>query len=166
MRPYTKHSKYKPRKPRTALVLYYFIYLFIYFASLILIFFNFFDRGRCDTRSAFSSQCPLPINFIYNTILHLLLYIYFCIIYNLYVKICMEMTLNGQKNNLDLLNMYSYLYDSQGRSQPHSPEWARVPLSSNFHHFFFLFFLKLCSFLSSFWLSGWATRPPGKALRH
>ena len=40
----------------------------------------------------------------------------------------------------------------------------------NFPHFssnrdqFFLFFLKLCSFSSSFWPSGWATRPPGKAL--
>ena len=59
----------------------------------------------------------------------------------------------------------------QGRSQPHSPGWARVPLSSffpkiliffpyfssNFSHFFPRFF-------SSFWLSGWATRPPGKAL--
>ena len=29
---------------------------------------------------------------------------------------------------------------------------------------FFLFFLKLCSFSSSFWPSGWATRPHGKAL--
>ena len=27
-----------------------------------------------------------------------------------------------------------------------------------------LFFLKLFSFSSSFWTSGWATRPPGKAL--
>ena len=35
--------------------------------------------------------------------------------------------------------------------------------SSNFLHFF-LFFLKFSSFLSSFWPSGWATRPPGKAL--
>ena len=35
--------------------------------------------------------------------------------------------------------------------------------SSNFDQFF-LFFLKLYLFSSSFWLSGWATRPPGKAL--
>ena len=35
--------------------------------------------------------------------------------------------------------------------------------SSNFGHFF-VFFLKLFSFSSSFWSSGWATRPPGKAL--
>ena len=36
-------------------------------------------------------------------------------------------------------------------------------LSSNFDQFF-LFFLKLFLFSSSFWPSGWATRPPGKAL--
>ena len=35
--------------------------------------------------------------------------------------------------------------------------------SSNFDHFF-LFFLKLFSFSSSFWPSGWATRPLWKAL--
>ena len=55
----------------------------------------------------------------------------------------------------------------QGRSQPHSPGWARVPLSSffssNFDQFI-LFFLKLYSFSSSFWFSGWAACPPGKAL--
>ena len=47
-----------------------------------------------------------------------------------------------------------------------------VPGGQEFHfpHFspnfdlFFLFFLKLFSFSSSFWLSGWASRPPGKAL--
>ena len=51
----------------------------------------------------------------------------------------------------------------QGRSQPHSPGWARVPLSSfislNFDHVFLLF-LKLFSFSSSFWPSegpGYAT---------
>ena len=56
---------------------------------------------------------------------------------------------------------------AQGRSQPHSPGWARVPLSSFFPQIliiFVLFFLKLFSFSSSFWLSGWATRPTGKAL--
>ena len=55
----------------------------------------------------------------------------------------------------------------QGRSQPHSPGWARVSLSSSFAKIlinFFLFFLKLDSFSSSFWPSGWASRPPGKAL--
>ena len=55
----------------------------------------------------------------------------------------------------------------QGRSQPHIPGWARLPLSSffssNFDQFI-LFFLKLYSFSSSFWFSGWAARPPGKAL--
>ena len=35
--------------------------------------------------------------------------------------------------------------------------------SSNFDQFF-LFFLKLFSFSSSFWSSGWGSRPPGKAL--
>ena len=35
--------------------------------------------------------------------------------------------------------------------------------SSNFDKFF-LFFLKLYLFSSSYWLSGWASRPPGKAL--
>ena len=47
-----------------------------------------------------------------------------------------------------------------------SPGWAKVPLSlcsSNFHHFF-LFFFKLSTFLSSFWLFGWASYPPRKAL--
>ena len=47
-----------------------------------------------------------------------------------------------------------------------------VPGGQEFHfpHFsqiliiFFLCFLKRFSFSSSFWLSGWATRPPGKAL--
>ena len=47
-----------------------------------------------------------------------------------------------------------------------------VPGGQEFHfpHFFpkiliiFFIFLKLFSFSSSFWLSGWATRPPGKAL--
>ena len=55
----------------------------------------------------------------------------------------------------------------QGRSQPHSPGWTRVPLSSFFPQILindFYFFLKLYSFSSSFWSSGWATRPPGKAL--
>ena len=57
-------------------------------------------------------------------------------------------------------------FEFQGRSQPHSPRWARVSLSSNFHTFF-LFFLQLSSFLSSFWLSGWASRPLGRLwLRH
>ena len=51
----------------------------------------------------------------------------------------------------------------QGHSQPHCPQWARVPLSLFFHHLF-LFSLKLSSFLSSFWPSRWVTRPPGKAL--
>ena len=55
----------------------------------------------------------------------------------------------------------------QFRSQPHSPAWARVPLSSffssNFNQFF-LFFLKLYLFSSSFWPSRWASRPTGKAL--
>ena len=57
--------------------------------------------------------------------------------------------------------------DTQGRSQPHSPGWARP--SSTFLIFpqiliiFFLFFLKLFLFYSSFWPYGWASRP-GKAL--
>ena len=57
--------------------------------------------------------------------------------------------------------------NKQSRSQPHSPGWARIQLfsfsPSNFDHFF-SFFLKPFSFSSSFWLSGWATCPPGKAL--
>ena len=52
----------------------------------------------------------------------------------------------------------------QGRSQPHSPGWARVPLSSFFPQISIKFFLKLYLFSSSFWPSGWASRPPGKAL--
>ena len=54
----------------------------------------------------------------------------------------------------------------QGCSQPHSPEWARVPLSlffpQNFDQFFL--FLKLYLFSSSFWPSGWVSSRPGKAL--
>ena len=61
-------------------------------------------------------------------------------------------------------------------THPHTPTRAvaslTVPGGQQFHfpHFpsnfdqFFLFFLKLNLFSSSFWLSGWATRPPGKAL--
>ena len=55
----------------------------------------------------------------------------------------------------------------QGRSQPHCPGWARVPLSSSFPQIlinFVLVFLKPDLFSSSFWPSGWASRPPGKAL--
>ena len=60
-----------------------------------------------------------------------------------------------------------YWFNDQGRSQPHSPGWARVPLSSffpqiliNFSYFSSNFYL----FSSSFWLSGWASRPSGKVL--
>ena len=58
-----------------------------------------------------------------------------------------------------------YMKPTQGRSQPHSPGWAIVPLSSfflkiliNFSYFFPKFYL----FSSSFWSSGWASRPPGE----
>ena len=54
----------------------------------------------------------------------------------------------------------------QGRSQPSSPGWARVPLSSFSLKFgsIFLFFLKHNLFSSSFWPSGWVNRPLRKAL--
>ena len=64
---------------------------------------------------------------------------------------------NNDKSFVPQLPVY------QGCSQPHSPGWARVPLSSFFHQIsihFSYFFLKL----SSFWPSRWASRPPGKAL--
>ena len=48
----------------------------------------------------------------------------------------------------------------QGRSQPHSPGWARVPLSSFFPQILIHFSYFSSSFSSSFWPSGWATRPP------
>ena len=48
--------------------------------------------------------------------------------------------------------------------EPHSPGWARVPLFLIFSSNFDQFFLKLYLFSSSFWPSGWASRPPGKAL--
>ena len=55
----------------------------------------------------------------------------------------------------------------QGRSQPHCPGVGKIStflkFSSNFDQFD-LFFLKVFSFASSFWPSGWASRPPGKAL--
>ena len=65
-----------------------------------------------------------------------------------------------------LFNSLSFKACLQGRSQPHSPGWARVPLSSFFPQIsikFFLFSLKLYSFSSSFWPFRWASRPPGKA---
>ena len=54
----------------------------------------------------------------------------------------------------------------QGRSQPHSPGWARVPLSSFFTQVStnLSYFSSNNLFFSSFWPYGWATRPPGKAL--
>ena len=66
---------------------------------------NFFDRGRCDTRSAFSSVLFQLISFVYK--LHLLFYMYFCIIYNylynlLLCLICMEMKLMDNKILLNL----------------------------------------------------------------
>ena len=57
--------------------------------------------------------------------------------------------------------------NDQDRSQPHSPGWARVPLSSFFPQIaikFSYFSSNFYSFSCSFWLSGWASRPPGKAL--
>ena len=48
-------------------------------------------------------------------------------------------------------------------SVPGGQELHFPHFSSNFDQFF-LFFLKLDLFSSSFWFSGWATRPPGKAL--
>ena len=61
---------------------------------------------------------------------------------------------------------YIRLLIIQGRSQPHIPGWASVPLSFLFLKFssFFLFFLKLSPFLSLFGPPGGATRPPGKTL--
>ena len=46
---------------------------------------------------------------------------------------------------------------------PGGQEFHFPHFSSNFDQFF-LFFLKLYLFSSSFWPSGWASRPPGKAL--
>ena len=56
--------------------------------------------------------------------------------------------------------------DNQDLSQqPHSQGWAKVPLSwvffpSNFDQFFLLIFSSYL-FSSSFWASGWASRPSG-----
>ena len=46
---------------------------------------------------------------------------------------------------------------------PRGQDFHFLHFSSNFDQFL-LYFLKFCSFSSSFWLSGWANRPPGKAL--
>ena len=46
---------------------------------------------------------------------------------------------------------------------PYGQEFHFTHFSSNCDNFF-LFFLKRCSFSSSFWPSGWAIRPPGKAM--
>ena len=57
--------------------------------------------------------------------------------------------------------------DVQGRSQPHSPGWARVPLSSFFPQIlikFSYFSSNFTSFLPHFGPPGGASRPPGKAL--
>ena len=76
---------------------------------------------------------------------------------------CIEMG-----TNLELVQRISfcdlYKQNSQGLSQPQSSGWARLPHFSSNHYQFFLFFLKLCSFSSSFWPSRWASRPPWKAL--
>ena len=59
------------------------------------------------------------------------------------------------------------LIKMQGRSQPHSPGWARVPLSSflpQISIYFSYFSSKLYLFSSSILPAGWATRPPGKTL--
>ena len=65
-----------------------------------------------------------------------------------------------------LANFNGSYRNDQGRSQPHSPRWARVPLSlfsSNFHHFF-KFFIKHSSFLFSIRPSRWTSHPPKKIL--
>ena len=49
----------------------------------------------------------------------------------------------------------------QGSSQPHSPEWARLPLSSLFPQIF-LYFPQM--FLIFFLILAFRVRPPGKAL--
>ena len=58
--------------------------------------------------------------------------------------------------------------NKQGRSQPHSPGWASVPLPSFFLKFLSIILIFpqifLINFSSSFWPSWWATRTPGKAL--
>ena len=46
---------------------------------------------------------------------------------------------------------------------PGGQDFHFTHFSSNFNQFD-LFFLKMFSFSSSFWPSGWATHPPGKAL--
>ena len=50
----------------------------------------------------------------------------------------------------------------QGCSQPHSPGWAKLPLSSNFDQFF-LFFLKFFSFSSLFLGDSPTRKGPGYA---
>ena len=55
--------------------------------------------------------------------------------------------------------------ETQSCSQPHSPGWARAPLSYFFPQISINFsYFSSNLFSSSFWSSGWATRPPGKAL--
>ena len=67
-----------------------------------------------------------------------------------------------------LAESYNVIYHhrTQGRSQPHSSGWARVPLSTLFLKFWliFLIFPQILVISSLFWPSGWASRPPGKAL--
>ena len=70
------------------------------------------------------------------------------------------------------LRMYLVLQEACVFAPGRAVASLTVPGGQEFHfpHFFpnfdnyFLFFLKLFSFSSSFWLSGWATRQPGKAL--
>ena len=66
----------------------------------------------------------------------------------------------------DPLNLRPFIRP-QGRNQPHSPGWARLPLSSFFPQVSIDFSYSssnFFSFSSFFCPSGWVTRPPGKAL--
>ena len=61
---------------------------------------------------------------------------------------------------------FIFLRYKQARSQPHSPGWTRVPLSSFFLKFWSIFLILPQNLLifSSFWFSGW---DPGRPwLRH
>ena len=70
---------------------------------------------------------------------------------------------DNQKNFLNFANMTGHFRAVASLTIPRGQDFHFPNFSSNFDQFL-SFFLKFCSFSPSFWLSGWATRPPGKAL--
>ena len=105
-------------------VLYIFLCLLCRFIFSSIIIFSFFDWGRCDTRSAFSSVLFQLISFVYN-ITSDTLYV-FCIIYTYLYNLqlcltCMEMKLMDNKYSW-ILNLESW--NSDHRNDGPGLDWT------------------------------------------